>query len=348
MRTILFTFCFAVLISSCGKQESSTEKSKPVLKALIVDGQNNHYVWPKTTMMMKTYLEQTGLFTVDVARTAYTWQGSYGERDREAAKRTQMDLLKAYAIPGMKETTMTPEPTTDPNFNPDFSAYDVVISNFGWMAAPWPEATRAALEMYVSGGGGFVVVHAANNSFPEWAQFNRMIGLGGWGDRTEKSGPYMYYNNKGEVVRDTTAGPGGSHGKEYLFEIIVRDSTHGITKGMPSRWPHAQDELYDRLRGPAEELSILATAYADVEKNDSPFSELRGTDRHEPMLMTIDYGKGRVFHTPLGHADYSMECVGFITSFQRGVEWAATGNVTLPLPADFPRADSVRTRKFEK
>ena len=40
--------------------------------------------------------------------------------------------------------------------------------------------------------------------------------------------------------------------------------------------------------------------------------------------MVIDYGKGRVFHTPMGHADYSMKCVGFLTYLDRGTEWAAT------------------------
>ena len=42
------------------------------MKALIIDGQNNHGMWPKTTVMMKKYLEESGLFTVDVKRTAYT------------------------------------------------------------------------------------------------------------------------------------------------------------------------------------------------------------------------------------------------------------------------------------
>jgi type 1 glutamine amidotransferase len=66
------------------------------------------------------------------------------------------------------------------------------------------------------------------------------------------------------------------------------------------------------------------------------------------MLMTIDYGKGRIFHTPMGHADYSVECVGFITVFLRGTEWAATGKVTnTKLPADFPTADISSKRKFD-
>ena len=65
--------------------------------------------------------------------------------------------------------------------------------------------------------------------------------------------------------------------------------------------------------------------------------------------MAISYGEGRVFHTPLGHTDYSMECVGFIVTFQRAAEWAATGSVkNKKLPPDFPTATQVRTRKWNK
>jgi type 1 glutamine amidotransferase len=103
---------------------------------------------------------------------------------------------------------------------------------------------------------------------------------------------------------------------------------------------HAKDELYQQLRGPADNMTILATAFADKKYN--------GTDRHEPMLMTIDYGQGRIFHTPMGHADYSVECVGFITTFVRGSEWAATGEVTVTaVPDDFPSANQSSQRKFD-
>jgi type 1 glutamine amidotransferase len=64
------------------------------------------------------------------------------------------------------------------------------------------------------------------------------------------------------------------------------------------------------------------------------------------MLLTVTYGKGRVFHTPMGHGNDSQECVGFIVSIQRGTEWVATGQVTQPLPADFPRVDAVSRRAF--
>jgi hypothetical protein len=49
-------------------------------------------------------------------------------------------------------------------------------------------------------------------------------------------------------------------------------------------------------------MSILATAFAD--------ERFKGSGRHEPMIMTIDFGNGRIFHTPMGDNDGSMECVG--------------------------------------
>jgi uncharacterized protein len=270
----------------------------PKLKALIVDGQNNHKNWPTTTKMMKKYLEDTGMFAVDVATTAP--QGS------------------------------------DANYKPEFKKYDVVISNYN--GASWPKETQAAFVDYVKNGGGFVVVHAANNAFGDWKEYNDMIGVGGWGGRNEKSGPYIYLDEAGKLVRDTSAGSGGHHGPQHPFQIIVRNAEHPVTKGMPRQWMHVNDELYDKLRGPGENMQILATALADTTKG--------GSGKHEPMIFTLEYGKGRVFHTPMGHGNDSQECVGFITTLVRGTEWAATGKVTLPIPADFPTADKTSQRKF--
>lgn len=294
------------------------------LKALIVDGQNNHAMWPKTTMMMKHYLEETGLFIVDIERTKFTWQGN--------------DLIKKFPLEGV-ETVALDKPRTDPKFKPNFADYDVVISNFGYNAASWPEETKQAFEKYVHGGGGFVSIHAADNSFPDWEAYNLMIGLGGWGGRNENSGPYVYINEQGETIRDNSPGSGGHHGPQRKFEIVIREKDHPITRGMPASWMHTQDELYDKLRGPAENMTILATAFGAPDKG--------GFGRHEPMLIALTYGNGRIFHNTLGHADYSMECAGFIVSLQRGCEWAATGEVTQEIPEEFPTADKSLKREFK-
>ena len=106
---------------------------------------------------------------------------------------------------------------------------------------------------------------------------------------------------------------------------------------MPGEWMHAKDELYQGQRGPAANMKILATAFAATDK--------RGTGVHEPMIWWIPYGKGKVFTTVMGHADYSMTCVGFQSVVARGCEWVATGEVTLELPESFPNADKVSVVK---
>jgi hypothetical protein len=189
------------------------------------------------------------------------------------------------------------------------------------------------LEDYVGGGGGFVSVHAANNSHPDWKAYNEMIAVGGWGGRSELSGPYLRLRDN-RWTTDTTPGRGGSHGAKHEFVVETRVADHPITRGLPRKWRHASDELYDRLRGPAKNVTVLASAFSDPKTN--------GSGEHEPILMAIDYGKGRVFHTTLGHDTVAMSDRGFEETLKRGTEWAATGRVTFaPLAeADLP-VDSV-------
>ncbi len=295
------------------------------IKVLIIDGQNNHDVWPKSTIMMKQYLEETGLFSVAIARTQFVWKAEKNEN------------FLSLALVGEKEKLSNPK--TDTNFAPNFSKYDVVVSNFGWQAADWTRETQVAFEKFIKKGGGFVSVHAANNCFPTWEGYNKIIGLAGWGNRNEKNGPYVYFSNDGQLIRDNSPGNCGSHGPQHNFPITIREPNHPITKGMPKIWLSGKDECYAKLRGPAENMTILATG--------KDASEKAPTNRHEPILMVLNYGKGRVFHTTLGHDDYSFESVGFIVSFTRGVEWAAKGKVSQAIPKDFPTESNSISRPFQ-
>jgi type 1 glutamine amidotransferase len=268
-------------------------------RALIVTGQNNHN-WKASSPILKELLQQTGLFAADIA--------------------------------------LSPEKGGDMStFNPKFSNYNVVVIDYN--GESWSDKTKTAFVEYVNNGGGVVIYHAGDNSFPEWKEYNQIIGLGGWGNRSEKDGPYVYYNHD-KMVIDTAAGRGGSHGKRHEYEVRIQNTEHPVTKGLPARWIHGSDELYSELRGPAQNMEVLATAFAAKNMN--------GSGRSEPTLMTITYGKGRIFHTVLGHADKdggpAMQCVGFIVTFQRGAEWAATGNVTQKIPYDFPNTGGASLR----
>ena len=276
-----------------------TAEAAPPMKALIVTGQDRSHKWDESTPVLKQLLEETGLFTVAMAISP-----GYGE-----------DFS---------------------NFQPAFSDHDVVVMCYGYDGDPWAATAQHDFESCVRNGVGLVIYHAANNAFPKWKEYNEMIGVGGWGGRTEKDGPYLRWRD-GKVVRDMTPGPGGSHGPQHEFILDIRDAEHPITKGLPLKFMHSADELYNRLRGPAKNLTVLATAYSPKDKN--------GTGEHEPMLMTIKYGKGRVFHTALGHSAKQLKSVAFIATFQRGTEWAASGKVTHKVPEDMPGPDKPVVRK---
>ena len=268
------------------------------LSVLILDGVNPSHDWQVTTPLLQHLLRKSGRFRVDVATAPAEGEDMSGYRPRLAD-------------------------------------YDVVLSNYGDQR-PWPEALQADFVRYVEGGGGFVCYHAASNAFADWPEYNRICPLGGWYGRDVRWGPYAYFRDD-KLVRDESPGVTGHHGPQHEYQVEMRDLEHPITRGLPPVWRHTKDELYDTLRGKAENLQVLASAYSD------PAQE--GTGRHEPLLVVQNYGKGRVFQTMLGHADYSMRCVGFITTLLRGTEWAASGKVTIPVPKDFPTAEATSSRE---
>lgn len=283
------------------------------IKIMLLTGQSNRYHdWTKSSPLVKTYLEQTGLFAVDVVTAP--------------AKGVE---------------------TSD--FSPNFSDYAAVVLDYETM--DWPAATKQAFVDYMKSGGGLVSIHAADNGFPTWPEFNDMIGIGGWG-MTPTGGlnarkPGVGFKVRwrdGHAVSEDSPGNYG-HPPPHDFLVVTHTPEHPIVQGLPAEWLHAKDEIYSNLRGPAKNVTVLATALADKARFPTASGE------NEPVLMVLDYGKGRVFHTTLGHVGpnsqppfLSLTCTGFIVTLQRGTEWAATGKVTQKVPADFPTAQKTSMR----
>jgi hypothetical protein len=269
-------------------------------RVMLLDGESGgpYHRWQVTTPVLKKMLDETRLFAVDVV-TAPPVGGNFAA------------------------------------FTHDFSQYAAVVLNYDAPDERWPDDLKSAFERYVQNGGGLVAVHAADNAFPRWKAFNEMIGIGGWRDRNEASGPRWYVKD-GALASDVSPGPAGSHGARLPFAIAVQEPNHPITRGLPKVWMHQGDELYASLRGPARNMTVLATAHSDASNH--------GTGRDEPMLLVLQYGRGRVFHTTLGHDVNAMSSVDFVVTLQRGTEWAATGAVTQRVPATFPGTDTVSYR----
>ena len=291
---------YIVLAAAVTVTSSVAFRAAAPIHVMLLDGESGgpYHNWRATTPVLKRMLDETGLFDVDVV-----------------------------SAPPATESFSA--------FTPDFATYQAIVLNYDAPDDRWPADLKAAFEQYVSAGGGVVVVHAADNAFPGWKAFNEMIGVGGWRNRTENTGPFWFFRD-GKLTSDTAPGRAGSHGQRLPFKLTVRDANHPITKGLPAVWMHQADELYAALRGPGLNMTVLATAHSDPSNN--------GTGRDEPQLMVLSFGRGRVFHTTMGHDVSALSSVDFVATFQRGTEWAATGAVTQKIPAAFPTADAVSVR----
>jgi len=287
---------------AAGLCPARAEAAPPRIKVMVLDGSSGPYHrWRVMTEVLVKELKETGLFDVSVV----TAPGPGGDFS---------------------------------GFSPKWGDYRVVVMNYCLSAVPhcgppgrWPDALRDSFAKYVRDGGGVVIFHGADNAFADWDAYNEMIGVGGFGGQ-DRGAPHWYYKN-GKLSSDKRAGPAGTHGARAPFQVVVRNINHPITKGLPLRWMHQGDELYADLRGPGRNMTILATAYSN------PANQGSGLD--EPCLMVLRYGRGRVFHTTFGHDVLAQSSVDGIVTFQRGVEWAATGRVTQKLPRPFPTNDTV-------
>ena len=193
--------------------------------------------------------------------------------------------------------------------------YDVVIVNYYDARKPelrWGERADQALLNYVAAGKGLVIYHFSLAAFDGWTEFEK-LSAGNWRPNF------------------------GHHSARHDFTVKVQDTGHPITRGMKASVPQPNDELYANLKWqPAGTFHVLATAWDDHalykpgEKQPIP-----GSGLDHAMLWTVQSGKGRVFVTALGHDVDAMKSAAFVGTFTRGTEWAATGEVTVPLPAEF-------------
>lgn len=302
-KKLLSVLCLMLLACSISLSCFSARKVKKI-SVLIVDGFSNHD-WQQTTKVAKWLLEKSGRFSVEVS-------------------------------------TVPADSAARESWLPQFSKYDEVIQNTNNINNPhlsWPLPARKALEEYVAKGGGLYILHSANNSFPDWEEYNKMIGLG-W--RKSSYGYSLELNAEGTITRHQPGESGSTtHGKRF-DAVIIKLNENPINKGYPAKWMTADTEVYVDSRGPAENLTVLSYAF-DI-----------NSQKYWPTEWAVRYGKGRVYNSVMGHLwkgdvyPKAWRCTGFQTTLLRAAEWVATGKVTSRIPSDFPGVDKVSLRPEEE
>lgn len=269
-------------------------RAQAPIKVLILDGKNNHN-WQPVSKHLHGTLRMSGRFDVSFA-TAPDTQASFSK------------------------------------WLPKFEDYQCVVSNYN--GPMWPKAMRDAFLSYMNAGGGCVFIHAANNAFKGWPEYDKIIGLG-WRGPKYGYGIVIDPENNRMIRIPIGKGLGAGHGRKHPFAVTTR-TPHPITNGLPNVWMHGFDELYQGQRGPAENMTVLLSAFADTKTG--------GSGKHVPMVWSIPVGKGRSVVCLMGHhwkkqiPTDALKCVGYETIVERSTEWAATGAVTMPMPEAFPSA----------
>lgn len=178
----------------------------------------------------------------------------------------------------------------DPAFlgSPRLHDWQVVVLHFmNWQKpGPGPEARRN-LERFVADGGGLALTHFACGAWHgEWPEFVKLAGR-------------VWFGQDG----------GRQHDPRGRFTVEIAAPEHPVVRGMQAF--ETDDELYTCLEGDTP-IEVLATARSKVDGRDYP------------MAFVLRYGRGRVFHTVLGHdvrAYTYSPAVGEL--LRRGVAWAA-------------------------
>jgi type 1 glutamine amidotransferase len=229
-------------------------------------------------------------------------------------RETTPELAQALEDTGIFEVRVTEEfrgagPET-------LAPYELVVVNYydrgqqpQWR---WGARADAALADFVRSGKGLVLYHLALGAFYGWDEYERMSG-GNWRENR------------------------GHHSPPHDFDVEIRDRDHPITRGLRTPIRIVNDELYANVRfQPEGSYHVLATAYDDhslyTERVRQP---IPGAGLDQPIFWTTRFGDGRVFVTTLGHDAANVRSPAFKVTFTRGAQWAATGDVTLPIPPDF-------------
>jgi uncharacterized protein len=268
-------------------------------------------MWARTVSTLTFFVAAAGAYAGEAgAVKALIITGDHGHDWRK----TTPFLMELLTKAGHKvDITETPSKHLTAE---NLAKYNVLILNYrntpkGAKENPasiWSDDNKKAFTESVKNGTGLVVYHHASAAFVGESAFERefeKVIAGGWRKQ-------------------------GHHGKMHEFLVTVRKE-HPITKGI-TEFKHGRDELYQNsVMVPGS--TVLVTAYSDKKK------DAKNTGNDEPMVWVAMYGKGRVCNNVLGHDVEAMQSPGFAALFVRGVEWAATGQVSTRVPADLKKTN---------
>jgi type 1 glutamine amidotransferase len=227
-----------------------------------------------------------------------------GQRQHHGYREQALYLSRALEDTGRFQVTLAEDAAIVET--PAMRKYDLLIvsSDRRDPEFKFTETEQKAILAYVRSGHGYVSIHGADNAAPDWLPEWREM-LGG------------IFSHRGLPDGKTKKGD---------FRVKIADTQSPITRDLADF--SLKDELYYHMQ-----------MQPDVE----PLATIDYEGKTWPVAWTRNFGKGRVFHTVLGHRDFGPEKPdplrdpNLLKLVIQGADWTAAKP-----PADSSRASSPR------
>jgi type 1 glutamine amidotransferase len=161
------------------------------------------------------------------------------------------------------------------------SHHDVVMFANTSGNLPLSDAQKAALDQFVTSGGGFIGTHSATDTLYDWPQYGEMIDA---------------YFSEHPWTREAT--------------VKVEDRSHPATEGLGESFD-IREEFYVFRDNPRPRVHVLLSLDAASV----------GASGDYPLAWCSLYGAGRVYYNALGHVESTWEDVRFQQQILGAIRW---------------------------
>ena len=148
----------------------------------------------------------------------------------------------------------------------------------------------------MKGGGGFVGIHAATDTFQSWPEYGRMIG--------------GYFDGH----------PWGA-GTDVSIKVEPGEEKHPLVAMFEGRNIDFKEEIY-QLRDPYDSSKVHMLLRLDTERSNMDVRGIKRSDGDFGVAWARHWGKGRVFYCSLGHNDHIYWNGKVLRHYLAGIQWA--------------------------
>ncbi|MBC7981182.1 MAG: ThuA domain-containing protein [Armatimonadetes bacterium] len=186
--------------------------------------------------------------------------------------------------------------TTQNPFSPTKEESDKMSEDDKAGAAKYEAEIKASLMSYVKNGGGFVGIHAATDTFYEWAEYGQMIN--GFFD----------------------GHPWGS-GTRVSIKVEPGQEEHPLAKMFGGENIEFNEEIY-QFKDPYDSSKVHMLLRLDPEKSDMNVQGLNREDKDWGVSWARNWEKGKVFYCSIGHNDEMYWNPKILNHYLAGIQWA--------------------------